>query len=535
MAGIRGHRPAAFPRPVLALLTAAFALGLAIVLAAGHAAAAPLDDWTLRAELAPVCVMDLDTGPGAGCAADLAAAPAAVPDMLSAVLPGFDALLPQAIGSATARFSETVAPIPLPAAGWMLIAGLGALGLWGKRRDGRVVPLRATLRASARTDPGLRPGPVRLPGFVPLSDLLLDRSAGGRIPHAFAPGRSSPVRPVGGAGHRYAATAERAPPAAAAIVDTPVVADSAESGAFLPRLLGPEGLAARLFAVTFPVGKPANQNRPPQGRPASAAGGPQGPRPFPWGAPPVPVDRTADAQSLLIQFVFSGVPTVFITRKCGSLTAAALVAAFGFAAPASAVSLTDLGTPITTSTAGKTVSAGWVFAGTYGGNDCSGAFDPQPNKGFENCEFEGSPVIAKYNDGGSTQINSLFAATFGAGDVTITKTGDGKSGTWEYDPGPDGGPGITAFVVKGGNYFNLFYTVDFEPFFGGSAVNWFTPKQCGNGPNGPNFCGLSHLTFFDSEGGTPKIPLPAAAWLMLAGIGGLGAVARTATGRRHAA
>jgi hypothetical protein len=241
MAGIRGHRPAASVRPA-ALLAAAFAICLALVLAAGPSGAAPLDDWTLRADLAPVCVMDLDTGPGAGsCAAspaDLAAAPAAVPDMLSAVLPGFDALLPQAIGSATARFSDSVAPIPLPAAGWMLIAGLGALGLWGKRRDGRVVPLRATLRASVRSDPGLRPGPVRLPGFTPLSDLLLDRSAGGRIPHAFAPGRSSPLRPVGGAGHRYAATAERAPPAAAAFVDTPVVADSAESGAFLPRLLG---------------------------------------------------------------------------------------------------------------------------------------------------------------------------------------------------------------------------------------------------------------------------------------------------------
>jgi hypothetical protein len=515
-------------------MTVAFALCLALVLAAGHAAAAPLDDWTLRAELAPVCVMDLDTGPGAGCAADLAAAPAAVPDMLSAVLPGLDALLPQAIGSATVRFSESVAPIPLPAAGWMLLAGLGALGLWGKRRDGRVVPLRATLRTSARTDLDLRPGPVRLPGFAPLSDLLLDRSAGGRIPHAFAPGRSSPLRPVGGAGHRYAATAERAPPAAAAFVTTPVDADSAESGVFLPRLLGPEGPAARLFAVAFPVGSPANQNGPPTGtKPASAADGPQGRRHRTPGRPRIR-NRMAAGRSFT-QFAFCGVPVMSITMIRGSIAAAALVAAFGFAAPAAAVSLADLGTPVTTDTAGKTVSAGWVFAGTFGGNDCSGAFDPKPNKGFENCTFEGSPVIAKYNDGGSTEINSLFAATFGAGDVTITKTGDGKSGTWEYDPGADGGPGITAFVVKGGNYFNLFYTVDLQPFFGGAAVNWFTPKQCGNGPKGPNFCGLSHLTFFDSEGGTPQVPLPAAAWLMLAGIGGLGAVARTAAGRRRAA
>jgi hypothetical protein len=230
---------------------------------------------------------------------------------------------------------------------------------------------------------------------------------------------------------------------------------------------------------------------------------------------------------------------VFITKKLGGLAATALVAAFGLAAPASAVTLADLEDLLITSTVpdGQSVSPGWVFAGTYGGqdngndaNDCSGAM----GQGFENCAFEGSPIIVKYNNGGSTQINNLFAATFGAGDITINGAG-GSSGTWEYNPGPDGGPGITAFVVKGGNYFNLFYTVDFEPFFGGSAVNWFTPKQCGNSPKGPNFCGLSHLSFYDSDGGTPKIPLPAAAWLMLAGIGGLGAVARTATGRRHAA
>jgi hypothetical protein len=537
MAGIRGHRPAASVRPAFALLAAAFAICLALVLAAGPSGAAPLDDWTLRADLAPVCVMDLDTGPGAGsCAAspaDLAAAPAAVPDMLSAVLPGFDALLPQAIGSATARFSETVAPIPLPAAGWMLIAGLGALGLWGKRRDGRVVPLRATLRASVRSDPGLRPGPVRLPGFTPFSDLLLDRSAGGRIPHAFAPGRSSPLRPVGGAGHRYAATAERAPPAAAAFVDTPVVADSAESGAFLPRLLGrPIGLAARLFACLRPMIRDEapsghdNQNGPIT--PASAAEGPQGRRHPAWGAPPVPVDRTADEQSLLNQFTSSGVPSMFLTKKRGGLAAAALVAAFGLAAPASAVTLADLGDPITTTVPdGQSVSTGWVFAGTFGGNDCAGELGAN----FADCEFEDSPIIAKidYNDDGSvkkTEVNTGEFPGFDLGWITVTGS-DGSSGTWEYDPGPDG-PGITAFVAKGGNYFNLFYTVDFEPFFGGSAVNWFTPKQCGGGPNGsnsPNFCGLSHLSFYDSEGGTPKIPLPAAAWLMLAGIGGLGAVA----------
>jgi hypothetical protein len=201
---------------------------------------------------------------------------------------------------------------------------------------------------------------------------------------------------------------------------------------------------------------------------------------------------------------------MFLTKKRGGLAAAALVAAFGLAAPASAVTLADLGDPITTTVPdGQSVSTGWVFAGTFGGNDCAGAWRP---KGLRDCEFEDSPIIAKidYNDDGSvkkTEVNTGEFPGFDLGWITVNNSG-GSSGTWEYDPGPDG-PGITAFVAKGGNYFNLFYTVDFEPFFGGSAVNWFTPKQCGGGPNGsnsPNFCGLSHLSFYDSEGGTPEDP-----------------------------
>jgi hypothetical protein len=498
--GIRGHRPAVFARPVFTLLAAVFALCLGLVLAAGPSGAAPLDDWTLRAELAPVCVMDLDTDLGAGtCAASpagLAAAPAAVPDMLSAVLPGFDALLPQAIGSATARFSESVAPIPLPAAGWMLLAGLGALGLWGKRRDGRVVPLRATLRTSARTDLGLRPGPVRLPGFAPFSDLLLDRSAGGRIPHAFAPGRSSPVRPVGGAGHRYAATAERAPPTAAADVTTPVVADPSGSGVYLPRLLGPKGPAARFFAHVRPEdsGTPANQNGPT--RPASAADGQNGQKHHARGSAPVPDDRAAKEQSL-IQFIFSGVPSMSITKKLGGLTAAALVAAFGLAAPASAVTL----------------------VGQFSGNDPAPFDLVLPAFGINTpalakCDVPAGALGCDWENGGVP--NEDYTSAF-----NVTFTTD-KDGTWEFL----GGAGLSLvphyMAVKAGPNWLLF---DLEGALSGS---WSTfGLLVGGGPSGGNQPGLSHLSFYNTgKPDTPIIPLPAAAWLMLAGIGGLGAVAR---------
>jgi hypothetical protein len=347
---------------------------------------------------------------------------------------------------------------------------------------------------------------VRLPGFARLNDLLLDRSAGGRIPHAFAPGRSSPVRPEGGAGHRYAATAERAPPAAAAIVDTPVVADSTESGAFLPRLLGrPIGPAARLFARVRPEesGTPANQNGPLTGtKPASAAGGPQGPRSYAWGAPPVPVGRTAEEQSLLTRFTSSGVPSMFLTKKLSGLAAAALVAAFGFAAPASAVSL----------------------IGEFEGNDPFGAGQGGGLYGTFNGVEIASPSLAKcdvpsgalgciWSNGTVPDENytSAFEVTFNSS----------KDGTWEFL----GGEGLSLvphyMVVKASTTWLLF---DLE---GALSGDWSTLGILNNGGQQP---GLSHLSFYNT-GDTPEIPLPAAAWLMLAGIGGLGAVAR----RRKAA
>lgn len=131
--------------------------------------------------------------------------------------------------------SESIAPVPLPAAGWLLLAGLGGLGLFGRRRRGAlpslrrgtddgIEPLAATLRGAAWDD--TPPATVQAPAIIPgrrLRDRLRDLLLAGEGLTAFALDRISPDRPCGGAGMLWSATAERAPPMAAAVDRAPGV------------------------------------------------------------------------------------------------------------------------------------------------------------------------------------------------------------------------------------------------------------------------------------------------------------------------
>ena len=172
-----------------------------------------------------------------------------------------------------------------------------------------------------------------------------------------------------------------------------------------------------------------------------------------------------------------------------ALVAAAAIAAIGSGATASTVGLTDLGTcnigQLTTSTA---------CAGAFDGNDANSNLDGLFGQA-------GWTEIAKIEDGTADGI------------LTITNAG-GTSGTWSVTGW--GGLSKVMAVLKGGPDFAA-YLLDLSKTGG----TWNTLGLLkGNGRPGP---GLSHFTLY----GVPsEVPLPAAGWLMLAGLGGLGFAGR---------
>lgn len=159
---------------------------------------------------------------------------------------------------------------------------------------------------------------------------------------------------------------------------------------------------------------------------------------------------------------------------------------------------------------GATTANAATLIATIDGNDCSGVF----GAGFGSCvipaEFDPdeSPIIIKFDFGddgqvSNTEINSALFPTVDGSEFDF----DGPTMTWTYDPGP-GDPVITFFVAKGGDAFNLFQADD------ELSDTWFTPLNNGEP------AGLSHLSFYDTDGGDIDVPEPVS--IALLGLGLLG-------------
>jgi hypothetical protein len=156
-----------------------------------------------------------------------------------------------------------------------------------------------------------------------------------------------------------------------------------------------------------------------------------------------------------------------------------------------------------------------TLVGYFPGNDPFGGSDKGLYGSFNGVEIS-SPSLAKCDVSGLScswengavageDYTSAFNVTFGSA----------KDGSWSFT----GGPGLTHtpayMAVKAATNWAL-YALD-----GALSGDWSTAGLLT--PNGRNQADVSHVSFYNSAA---PIPLPAAGWLMLAGLGSLGALVR---------
>jgi hypothetical protein len=177
-----------------------------------------------------------------------------------------------------------------------------------------------------------------------------------------------------------------------------------------------------------------------------------------------------------------------------TMATAALVAASAFCAPAQAATL----------------------VGYFQGNDPFGGQQKGLYGTFNGVEIS-SPSLAKCDVPDKSLSCDWENGAVPGEDYTSAFTigfANDKSGSWSFagDPSLTHAPAYMA-VKAAANW--ALYALD-----GALSGDWST---AGLLTKKGNQAGVSHISFYNS---VAPIPLPAAAWLLLAGLGGLGAVAR---------
>jgi len=167
------------------------------------------------------------------------------------------------------------------------------------------------------------------------------------------------------------------------------------------------------------------------------------------------------------------------------------------------------------------------FGGTTAGTICDVGHALTPS-------VDVSPIIAKQNIGGAMEISAVFPSITGT-EFSIVG-GTGNSGTWTYTQGT-GDPDVRYWVAKAGNDpFLLHWMVNDADAAGVCAgtsdynLACLSAAVAVTGGDWSTAAGadLSHLSWYDTGGGTPpfQIPEPGALFLMGAGLLGLGLARR---------